>query len=451
MTDHISEREIVLDMLLQVIEGDEFSHVVLGNTLKRCQDRPKHERAFISRLFAGTVKHYITLDYIIEQFSTVPVRKMKPVIRNLLRMSVYQLKFMDKIPASAVCNEAVKLAKKRGFAGLSGFVNANLRNIARRGDDIQYPDSQWGLNKSLSIRYSVPRWIVDMILDQYGPDQAETILEASLREKDITIRCNLMKTTPDELKEILKSEGISVAEHPYLKEAFIIKDIDYLEGLDAFRRGLFAIQDAASMLVSEVAGASKDDFVVDVCAAPGGKSLHIAQKAGKVSARDLTGYKVSLIDENIRRMGIENVETKVWDARVLDRDIAGKADIVIADLPCSGLGVLGKKYDIKYKLTQNQQKELVLLQREILDVAKNYVKPGGVLVYSTCTVNREENIENMEWFLKNHMDFKAESLNDFLPEKLHSAATQNGYLQLLQGVHPTDGFFICKMRRTDSL
>jgi len=448
VTDHSrNEREIVLDMLLRVIEGEEFSHVVLSNTLKRCQDRPKHERAFISRLFAGTVKHYITLDYIIEQFSTLPVGKMKPLIRNLLRMSVYQLIFMDKIPASAVCNEAVKLAKKRGFAGLSGFVNANLRNIARRADSVQFPDKEHNLSKYLSIKYSVPQWIAKMLLEQYDPDQTETMLEASLREKDITIRCNRMKTTPDELLESLSGEGIRATKHPYLKEAFIIKDVDHLEGLDTFRKGLFAIQDVSSMLASEVAGADKDDFVVDVCAAPGGKSLHIAEKAGRVSARDLTGYKVSLIEDNIRRMGTDNVETKVWDARVIDPDIIGRADIVIADLPCSGLGVLGKKYDIKYKLTQNQQKELVLLQREILDVVCKYVKPGGVLIYSTCTINREENINNMEWFLNNHDDFKAESLNDYLPEELHSDTTKSGYLQLLQGVHPTDGFFICKLRK----
>lgn len=446
MTDHKSEREIVLDMLLQVIEGDEFSHRVLGRTLKRYQDRPKHERAFISRLFAGTVKNYITLDYIIEQFSSLPVKKMKPFIRNLLRLSVYQLLYMDKIPASAVCNEAVKLAKKRGFAKLSGFVNANLRNIVRMGTDIQYPDKETDLNKYLSIRYSVPQWLVDLLLNQYEPKQVEMMLEASLREKEITIRCNRKKTTPDELRNILCNEGITVTEHPYLKEAFIIKDFDYLESLDAFRNGLFTIQDISSMLVSEVAGAKEEDFVVDVCAAPGGKALHIAEKAKWVSARDLTEYKIGLIDDNIRRMGINNVETKLWDATVIDPDIIGKADIVLADLPCSGLGVLGKKYDIKYKMTQNQQKELIILQRKILNVISEYVKLGGVLIYSTCTVNREENIKNMEWFLANH-DFKAESLNNYLPKELHSDETKEGYLQLLQGVHPTDGFFICRMRK----
>ncbi|TAH71580.1 MAG: 16S rRNA (cytosine(967)-C(5))-methyltransferase RsmB [Anaerolineaceae bacterium] len=445
MTNHDNEREIVLDMLIEVIEGEEFSHRVLGRVLKHNQDRPKQERAFISRLFTGTVKRYLTLDYVIDQFSSLPIRKMKPLIRNLLRLSVYQLLYMDSIPASAVCNEAVKLAKKRGFSQLSGFVNANLRNIARMGD-IKYPDKARDIKEYLSVRYSTPLWLLGMLLDQYDPVQVETILEASLREKEITIRCNRMKTTPDELKEKLIAEGVTVTGHPYLKEAFVIKDFDYLEGLDTFNEGLFAVQDVSSMLVGEVSGVKKDDYVVDVCAAPGGKALQIAEKAGKVSARDLTEYKTKLIEENILRMGVQNIETKVWDATIIDSDIINKADVVIADLPCSGLGVIGKKYDIKYKLTQNQQKELVTLQREILNVVSRYVKPGGILIYSTCTLNRDENIGNMEWFLANH-DFTSESLNNYLPGLLHSDTTGAGYLQLLQGIHPTDGFFICRMRK----
>jgi 16S rRNA (cytosine967-C5)-methyltransferase len=439
-------REIVLNMLLQVIDGEEFSHIVLGRTLKRYQDWSKQERAFISRLFTGTVKHYMTLDYIIEQFSSLPIRKMKPFIRNLLRLSVYQLVYMDNIPASAVCNEAVKLAKKWNFSKLSGFVNANLRNIARAGDNIKYPDKATDTKEYLSIRYSTPIWLVDMLLDQYDLAEVETMLEASLREKEITIRCNRMKTNPSELREILIGDGITVIEHPYLNEAFVIKDFDYLEKISAFIDGLFTIQDVSSMLVGEVSGAKETDFVIDVCAAPGGKALHIAQMAGKVSARDITEYKTKLIEKNIIRMGISNVETKVWDATIIDNNIINTADVVIADLPCSGLGVLGKKCDIKYKLTQNQQKELVELQRKILNVVSEYVKPGGILIYSTCTVNRNENINNVEWFLANH-DFTTDSLDDYIPEVLHSDTTRAGYLQLLQGVSPTDGFFICRMRK----
>lgn len=446
MTSSDSGREIVLDMLSPVIEGNEFSHRMLSKTLSRHQDKSKQERAFISRLFTGTVKHYITLDYIIEQFTSLPVRKMKPFIRNLLRMSVYQLVFMDNIPASAVCNEAVKLAKKRGFSRLSGFVNANLRNIVRMGKNIQYPDKEKDLENYLSIRYSVPRWLVGMLMNQYDAYQVEAMLVASLREKEITIRCNRLKTTPIKLKELLAGEGVTVVEHPYLKEAFVISDFDYLEKLETFNKGMFVIQDVSSMLVGEVTGASEKDFVVDVCAAPGGKSLHVAEKAGKVSSRDVSDYKTSLIEDNILRMGINNIETKVWDATVLDSDIINSADVVIADVPCSGLGVLGKKYDIKYKMTQKQQKELVELQREILNVVSEYVKPGGILIYSTCTVNKEENIDNMNWFLTNY-DFELDSIDDYLPSHIHSDTTGKGYIQLLQGIHPTDGFFLCRMRK----
>ncbi len=446
MTKERNGREIVLDMLLQVIDGEEFSHRVLGRALKNYQDRNKQERAFISRLFTGSVKHYLTLDYIIEQFSSLPVRKMKPLIRNLLRLSVYQLIYMESIPASAICNEAVKLTKKRGFSNLSGFVNGNLRSIARMKDTIKYPDKAKDIDEYLHIRYSTPKWLVTMLLDQYTTEQVEAMLEASLKEKEITIRCNRIKTTPKELEDILIGEGIRVMAHPYLEEAFVICDIDYLEGYKSFNDGLFTVQDVSSMLVSEASGAGKEDFVVDVCAAPGGKALHIAERAERVSARDLTEYKIKLINENILRMGANNIETKVWDATVTDSDIINKADVVIADLPCSGLGVIGKKYDIKYKLTQNQQKELVELQRIILKVVSEYVKPGGILIYSTCTVNRQENIENMEWFLANH-DFTADSLDSYLPDILHSDTSRVGYLQLLQGIHPTDGFFICRMRK----
>ncbi|NLJ97085.1 MAG: 16S rRNA (cytosine(967)-C(5))-methyltransferase RsmB [Clostridiales bacterium] len=449
MTNTDSGREIVLDMLPQVIEGNEFSHRVLNKTLRKYQDKSKQERAFISRLFTGTVKQYMTLDYIIDQFASLPVRKMKPLIRNLLRMSVYQLMYMDNIPASAVCNEAVKLAKKRGFSRLSGFVNGNLRNIIRRKKDIQFPDKEKEFEFYLSIKYSVPRWLVHMLINQYDTNQVETMLAASLKEKEITIRCNRLKTTPLKLKELLASEGVRVADHPYLEEAFVISDFDYLEKLDTFNKGLFAVQDVSSMLVGEVAGANKKDFVVDVCAAPGGKSLHLAEKAGKVSSRDISEYKTGLINENILRMGINNIETKVWDATVVDPDIINSGDVVIADLPCSGLGVLGKKYDIKYRLTQKQQKELVELQRKILSVIYKYVKPGGVLIYSTCTVNKNENVDNMNWFLANY-DFEPESLDNYLPSHIHSDTTKKGYLQLLQGIHPTDGFFICRMRKREN-
>ena len=446
MTDHINAREIVLDMLLEVIEGDKYSHTVLNQTLKKYQHLEKQERAFISRLYNGTVKRYLTLDYVINQFASLTVQKMKPLIRNLLRMSVYQIMYMDQVPVSAVCNEAVKLAKKRGFAQLSGFVNGVLRNISRDLLSVKYPDKQKDPTSYLEVTYSFPKWLVAELLGQYEFETVETMLTASLKEKETTIRCNKNKISPDKLKLLLEQEGVTVEESDYLDYAFKIKDYDYLDKLESFQKGFFAIQDVSSMLACEAAGIKGNDYVVDVCAAPGGKALHAAETAKKVSARDLTEYKIRLVEENINRLGFTNVETKVWDATKQDDEFINRADVVIADLPCSGLGVVGKKTDIKYKLTQNQHKELVELQRLILDIAEKYVKVGGVLIYSTCTVNRDENQGNRDWFLANY-NFHAESLDPYLPEQLKSQTSKDGYLQLLQGVHNTDGFYLSRFRK----
>ena len=446
MTDQGNAREIVLEMLLEVIEGDKFSHTVLGQTLRKHQTMSKQERSFISHLFNGTVKRYLTLDYVINQYASLPVAKMKPLIRNVLRMSVYQLMFMDQVPVSAVCDEAVKLTKKRGFGKLSGFVNGILRNITRGLSEITYPDKGKAPADYLEVVYSTPAWLVKELLALYSFDTVELMLAATLKEKETTIRCNAKKVTPEQLKVFLEQEGVTVKESEYLPYAFQIKDYDYLDKLETFRNGYFTVQDVSSMLVSEVAGITEKDYVIDVCAAPGGKALHAAQTAVKVLARDLTEYKKKLIEENITRMGFTNVETEVWDATVLDEKLIGSADVVIADLPCSGIGVLGKKSDIKYKLTQNQHKELIGLQRVILENVEKYVKPGGIFIYSTCTVTKGENEENRNWLLKNH-SFVPVSLDEHLPEQLRGVTTKEGYLQLLQGVQNTDGFFIAKFRK----
>ena len=445
MTDKLNGREIVLDMLLEIIEEEKFGHTVINHTLKKHQQLSKQDRAFIARLCIGTVKRYLTLDYIINQYASIPVQKMKPLIRNVLRLSVYQMFYMDHVPTSAICNEAVKITKKRGFTKLSGFVNGILRNIARNSENIVYPDKDKDPIGFLGIHYSVPRWLAKELFNQYGFETVNAIFEASLKEKEMSIRCNQNKIDPNQLRELLIKEGLTV-ENTELDYAFKIKDFDYLDKLDTFRLGYFTVQDISSMLVCQVAGLKKDDFVVDICAAPGGKALHAAETVSKVSARDLTEYKINLIQENINRLGYSNIETKLWDAREVDQSIKAQADVVIADLPCSGMGVLGKKPDIKYKMTHNQQKELIELQREILSVAKEYVKKDGVLIFSTCTINKEENIENLRWFL-NEFDFEEESLDPYLPEILHNDTTKIGHLQLIPGIHNTDGFFIAKLRR----
>ena len=445
MTKTVNEREIVLEILMEVTENGAYSHRILRDVLAKYQYLDKRERAFITRVTEGTLEHMIEIDYILDRFSKVKVRKMKPVIRNILRSGVYQLKYMDSVPDHAVCSEAVKLAVRKGFSGLKGYVNGVLRSVARGLDGVEYPTE--GL-EALSVRYSCPEWILKLWQQEYEPDVIEAMLRDFQEEKPLTIRCCQNRITPEELMTRLEQENVTVTPHPYLPYAFEISGYDHLEGLESFREGLFAVQDVSSMLVGEAADPQKGAYVIDVCAAPGGKALHIAEKlngTGHVEARDLTEYKADLIRENIDRSGLENIETKVQDASVFDPDSEGKADLVIADLPCSGLGVLGKKTDLKYKASPEGTESLVHLQREILSCVHRYVKPGGALIYSTCTVDQAENTGNLYWFLENHPEFKLDDIKGRLCPELRDDVQDGGCIQLLPGIHKCDGFFIARL------
>lgn len=453
----MNSREIVLDMLIDILEKDKHSHIVLRQGLGELSEVDKKERSFITRLCNGTIERLITLDYDIERFSKIKVNKMKPLIRNLLRMSMYQIKYMDQIPDSAACNEAVKLAKKRGFQSLSGFVNGILRSAIRNKETLStYPNSL-KVDELLSIEYSTPRWIIEMLLKQYDRDIVEGILISLLEEKSTSIRVNESKISKEEVRKILIEEGVTVSDGDYYPLALKIENYDSLERLPSFHKGYYQIQDESSMLVGMIAGVKAGDRIIDVCAAPGGKSLHLAElltvaeqsvqeKKGSVEARDLTEKKVALIRQNISRLNVNNVTVRVMDALLLEEDSIETADIVIADLPCSGLGVIGKKPDIKYKMQKEQQEELVALQREILKVITKYVKKGGTLLYSTCTINEKENEGNLQYILDN-FSFEVESLDAYLPTNLQSETTKKGYIQLIPGVHNTDGFFISKLKK----
>ena len=429
----VNTRDLVVEILLLVTRDGQYSHIALNQVLEKYQYLDKSDRAFITRVTEGTLERMIELDYITDQFSKVKVKKMKPVIRAIVRSAVYQLKYMDSVPDSAVCNEAVKLAVSRGYGGLRGFVNGVLRSIARNLDSVQYPPE--GTKEYLSVRYSMPPWILEQWLAWYTPEQVEQMLRNFLEEKPTSIRCNLHQISREDLKRKLAGEGVKAEEVPELPCALLISGYDYLGALPSFQEGDFQVQDISSMLVAERANPREGDYIIDVCAAPGGKALHLADKlrgTGMVQARDISDYKVGLIWDNIRRAGMENIEAVRWDATVLDEESVEKADIVIADLPCSGLGVLGRKSDLKYRMTREGEKELAALQRQILSQVWRYVKPGGKLVYSTCTINREENEENAAWFQAEYPEFRLVSEE-----------------QLLPGQQAGDGFYIAVFVRKD--
>lgn len=426
MTTDVNTRELALEMLISINEEGRYSHLVLREVLEKYQYIGKKERAFLTRLTEGTVERQITLDYVLNRFSKVKVKKMKPLIRNLMRMSTYQIMYMDKVPDSAVCNEAVKLAKKHGFSGLVRFVNGVLRNVARGWKKVDFPTP--------GIAYSMPEWIIEEWEASYGREKTGQILEGFNREAKLTVRANLSRCTPEELKKRLEEEGVTVSEVQEIPYAFALSDYDYIAGLKSFQEGLFYIQDISSMMVAQTAAPEKGDYVIDVCAAPGGKSTHMAELmagTGMVEARDLTEYKVELLEENRIRHGLDNMKCVQMDATVFDEESRKKADILVCDLPCSGLGVIGRKTDIRYKMTKEKAEKLVLLQRKILDTVYDYVKPGGTLLYSTCSIHQSENEDNVAWFVQAHPDFSVELMRQIFP-----------------GEAGNDGFFLAKLIRS---
>lgn len=455
MTNTINEREIALDILMEVNEKEQYIHVLLNDALRKYQYLEKNERAFISRLVKGTMERRLTLDYVINQVSSVRVNKMKPLIRNLMRMSVYQMMYMGQVPVSAVCNEAVKLAKKRKFTNLSGFVNGVLRNISRQLPQIKLPDD-------LSIKYSVPQELVGMLEASYGREMTELILESFLNEKKVSAITNTVKITKKELVNLLKSQGITVEDAPYVEDAFILSDYNYLDDIEEFSAGMFQIQDISSMLAGVIASPAKDSTVLDVCAAPGGKSIFAAlmmSGTGHVISRDVSERKTGQIEENVERLGLSNIDVEVSDAAVHNIEDEDMADMLIADLPCSGIGIIGRKPDIKYNVSRDKIDGIIQLQRKILDSIYSDVKHGGYIVYSTCTLNSQENEENVRYIKSK--GFEAVDITASLPEKLIDDAKRagkhyydklikdaaDGMLTLIPGVYECDGFFVAKLKR----
>lgn len=439
----MTARELTLDMLLEILEKGGFCHIVERQALSKYQYLPKKERALATRLTEGVIERLFSIDYAINQVSKTKTEKMKPVIRNILRIGAYQLLYMDRIPDSAACNEAVKLAVKRHFSGLKGFVNGVLRSIARNRETLVFPDEE--------TRLSIPSWILSMWNQDLGEENALAAAEAFLQERPTCVRCNLDKGSADAIIESLNNQGVKTTRLPGFEDVLYISGYDYLETLDAFAEGLIQVQDVSSSLVGRAAAPRAGDFVLDVCAAPGGKSLHMAELlkgTGMVEARDLTVQKVSLIEENIHRLGFLNIRAKVWDARKPDPSVKEKADIVLADLPCSGLGIIGRKPDIKYRMTRKTCGELARLQREILSVIWEYVKPGGTFVYSTCTIDKMENEDNRDWFLEN-FPFEPTDISETMEGVCSEESLKEGFLQLLPNRHSSDGFFLSVFRRKD--
>jgi len=426
-------REIALEALLAIEREEDFSHRILKAVLDKYDYLEERDKAFIKRVTEGTTERRIELDYYLDQVSSVPVRKMKPLIRCLMRLSVYQLLYMDNVPDAAVCNEACKIAQKRKFANLKGFVNGVLRNIARKKGELSLPDERKDAAEYLSVRYSMPRFIVEMWIKQYGRERAERLLDALLKIHPVSVRFRTDMSDKDreELIGRMEKAGAKLARDKTVPFLYTMEHSENIAQLPGFAEGKYTVQDASSVQAVLAAGIGRQDHVMDICAAPGGKSILAAELAceGQVLSRDVSEKKIDLIEENKARMGVENMIVEVYDATETDETRIGWADVLLADVPCSGLGVLGKKRDIKYRLTPEQFDEVEVLQRRIIEHSWQYVKEGGVLLYSTCTVRPEEN-EQMARRIADEFPFELEEERQFLP-----------------GEDETDGFYYARLRR----
>lgn len=446
-----NEREIAVYALIDITVDGGYNNVVLRKTLNRNDGLTQVQKAFITELTNGVLRNIIFIDYIINQFSNTKTTKMKPLILNILRISVYQIKWMDKTPSFAVCNEAVNLAKKKGFVNLSGFVNGVLRNIVRNLDNIKLPDMANEPVKYLSVIYSYPEWMVEKFIRYFDGDLdiTEKMFIANSNPPKLTICVNTLKMGMEALESKLEREGVKVKEGSLIPNALKLSGTANIAALASFKDGLYHVIDESAMLSVNILNPKKGQTMIDICSAPGGKSFlacYIMQNSGTIVSRDIHEHKIELIEQSKQRLGTDIIKTELADAAVFDIKYEEKADVLLIDAPCSGFGLVRKKPDIKFTKTNDDIINLAKLQKDILSASWKYVKRGGILVYSTCTLTIEENIDNINWFLDS-FPFELDDIREFLPDKAESGTAEKGYITILPQEYDTDGFFIARLKR----
>lgn len=436
-------RDVALDALMQVDKANAWSDEALRRLI--AQNRlDSRDAAFATRLCYGVMQNRMLLDYYIGCWCAQKPERLEPVIRGILRIGGYQILFMDKVPHRAAVNEAVEMTRRRGRPKAAGMVNAVLRRFVEHW--MNMPDLPKGSTADyLSLRYSHPKWLVLRLLDLVGPDETQAFLRLDNDTVPTCIQVNPLRTTAEELERELRGAGVAVQPHPWLEGCLEITGTGDLRSMPAFREGRFLVQDAAARLAAMAAAAAPGDRVLDVCAAPGGKSFTMAMDMGdrgQILSCDVHPYKVKLIESGAKRLGLTCIRTTTADARENHAAWRQQADVVMADVPCSGLGIIRKKPDIRYK-SPKELAQLPLIQRAILENAASYVRPGGTLVYSTCTILPEENEGVSDSFLAEHPDFCRTPFSLSGP-----VGETEGQVTLWPHRHGTDGFYICRMKRT---
>ncbi len=437
-------RETAFHSLLTICKDDGYSNIVVSRTIQK-GDMNDRDRRFYTELVYGTVRCLNYLDWIIGKLSSRTINKLDPVCLVILRMGLYQIFRMSKIPESAACNEAVKMARRFGNRGMAGFVNALLRNSIRRRLEFQIPDLSENAPLHLSLTYHQPVWLVKKWIHDYGTDDTVRICQYFDSIPDLCLRTNTQRISRDELLQQLSKRGLQAVAASFSPEGIYLKDNPGIQSLQEIHDGLALIQDEPSQLVAHALDPQPHEVIFDVCAAPGGKTTHIAALAGPdttVYGCDIYEHKLKLIESNARALHLTNVRTLLQDACTIGDKYREKADRVLVDAPCSGLGVLRRKLDLRWRKRAEDLQKLPVLQSRILESAAACVRPGGVLVYSTCTMNDGENSQVIQQFLQAHQEFKAENLGN-----LCGLSQPGPFIQLLPQNDELDGFFIARLRK----
>ena len=440
----INPREVCASVLEEIQTDGSYSNIALRKALKANGAMPQRDKAFVTENVNGTLRNIIYIDYVINSFSRTKTEKMKPWVLAVFRSAVYQIIFMN-VPESAAINEAVKLVKLRGLAG---FSNAVLRKISAQYSNIVLPQTKAEL---ISVKYSHPLWLVKMWISYYGEDFTEELCRANSQKPPVTVCLNTLKTDMEGLKRSLKSDGAVFEDSGFLKNSLSITRVSDISYLEAFKNGYFHVQDESSSLAVGILSPEEGETILDACASPGGKTVLAAEmmnNRGSITARDIFDHRLELIEENARRLGISIIRTENRDAAEFYTEDTEKYDRVLLDAPCSGFGLLRKKADIRLTKNGNDIDSLIKLQRQMLSVVGKYVKKGGILVYSTCTVSKKENEGNIKWFTEN-FPFETEDISGLLPDNMSAPNADEGYIQLFTNIHHTDGFFIARLRRKE--
>lgn len=446
----MSARYLAYKILFDIEVNGNYSNMALNKYLNEA-GLDDQDKGFVTELVYGIIEKKRYLDYMINKVSKIKVRKMQHSVKLVLRMGVYQLVYMDGVTDYAAINESVNIMKKLDKRSAS-FVNAVLRNISRNLDEVK--DISLNTVDKLAIYYSYENWIVENLVKEYGFERTEAILRALSQKPNIYLRVNRTKLRPGQSMDYLVGQiigrlidqGLEASRVEGLEEAIKVKGLKSIDKHPLFREGYVSVQDISSILVAKVMNPKRESRVLDLCAAPGGKSTHIGElmeNTGHLISQDIFDHKIKLMNIYAERLGLKNMEAKLGDALVLNEDYIGKFDYVLCDVPCSGMGIVRRKPEIKYK-KEEEVENLPDLQYQILENASSYLKEGGILIYSTCTIFKQENTDVVDRFLNNHKDF---DLDDLGPIKEFLGIGDKGLVKILPDRYEMDGFFICRMKK----